>query len=389
VALIQAEVFPSLIDSLKLAIMNMRLLWVFSVTLPLSAFLGCSQHVSQVGSGPVPVPVSPVKPVTRDVAGDAGGNYHAQRLSGDFAGYPAAERFVDKMVAQHGFSREYLYGLLSQAQRKEWTIEYMNKEKPTTKPKPGGWTRYRAKFLDDRHISAGASFWARHASALERASQQYGVSPEHILGIMGVETIYGANLGNHRIIDALSTLAFDYPRRAEYFESELESLLIMSRNERQDPSRPKGSFAGAMGLGQFMPSSFLKYAVDFNGDGLKDLWDPEDAIGSIANYFSEFGWRPGEPVVSPAEVQGNQIEGLTAGFDTKYSLPTLASYGVRPTLNFPADEVSLLKLSVTNGDDYYVGYPNFYVITRYNHSTYYAMAVHQLGQAIKQRYQGR
>ena len=369
--------------------MKTRLSSLLPVTLALSAFWGCSPYVSQVGSGPAPRPEPPAKPASKGLVGDAGGYYFAQRLSGDFAGYPAAERFIDKMVAQHGFSREYLYGLLSQAQRKQWTIEYMNREKPTTKPKPGGWTRYRAKFLDELHISAGASFWAQHASALQRATQEYGVSPEHILGIMGVETIYGANLGNHRIIDALSTLAFDYPRRAEYFESELESLLIMSRKENQDPSRPKGSFAGAMGLGQFMPSSFLKYAVDFNGDGRKDLWDPEDAIGSIANYFSEFGWRTGEPVVSPAEVQGNQAEGLTTGFDTKYSLPTLASYGVRPTLNFSADEVSLLKLSVVDGDDYYVGYPNFYVITRYNHSTYYAMAVHQLGQAIKQRYQGR
>lgn len=369
--------------------MKTRLSSLLPVTLALSVFWGCSPYVSQVGSGAAPRPEPPAKPASKGLVGDAGGYYFAQRLSGDFAGYPAAERFIDKMVAQHGFSREYLYGLLSQAQRKQWTIEYMNREKPTTKPKPGGWTRYRAKFLDDLHISAGASFWAQHASALQRATQEYGVSPEHILGIMGVETIYGANLGNHRIIDALSTLAFDYPRRAEYFESELESLLIMSRKENQDPSRPKGSFAGAMGLGQFMPSSFLKYAVDFNGDGRKDLWDPEDAIGSIANYFSEFGWRTGEPVVSPAEVQGNQAEGLTTGFDTKYSLPTLASYGVRPTLNFSADEVSLLKLSVVDGDDYYVGYPNFYVITRYNHSTYYAMAVHQLGQAIKQRYQGR
>ena len=369
--------------------MKTRLSSLLPVTLALSVFWGCSPHVSQVGSGNAQRSEAPAKPANKGLVGDAGGYYFAQSLSGDFAGHPATERFIDKMVLQHGFSREYLYGLLSQAKRKEWTIEYMNREKPTTKPKPGGWTRYRAKFLDDLHISAGASFWAQHAPALRRASQEYGVSPEHILGIMGVETIYGANLGNHRIIDALSTLAFDYPRRAEYFEGELENFLIMSRNENQDPSRPKGSFAGAMGLGQFMPSSFLKYAVDFNGDGRKDLWDPEDAIGSIANYFSEFGWRTGEPVVSPAEVQGNQVEGLTTGFDTKYSTATLASYGVRPTLNFPADEVSLLKLSVVAGDDYYVGYPNFYVITRYNHSTYYAMAVHQLGQAIKQRYQGR
>lgn len=362
----------------------------------LSALSGCAQHEPPVAPAPQTRPVRhaphqpPIAPETAaESGGDAGGHYSAMRLSGDYASYPAAERFIDKMVAQHGFSREYLYGLLSQAQRKQWTIDYMNREKPTVTPRPGGWTRYRAKFLDELHISAGAAFWSRHARALDRASEQYGVSPEHILGIMGVETIFGANLGSHRIIDALTTLAFDYPRRAEYFEGELESFLIMSRSQQQDPSRPKGSFAGAMGLGQFMPSSFLKYAVDFDGDGRKNLWDPEDAIGSIAHYFAEFGWRPGEPVVSPAIVVGHQVQGLKNGFDTRYSLATLASYGIRPKLDFPAEEVSLLRLSTTQGDDYYVGYPNFYVITRYNHSTYYAMAVHQLGRAIKQRYLGR
>ncbi len=351
------------------------------------AVSGCADYEAPAGTSVVK-PTPRPKPVAAGQAGDAGGHYHATRLSGDFAGYPEAERFVDRMVDEHGFSREYLYGLLSQARRKQWTIEYMNREKPTTKPKPGGWTRYRAKFLDEQHIGAGVAFWSRHAAALERARQAYGVNPEVILGIMGVETIYGANLGNHRVIDALSTLAFDYPRRAEYFASELRDLLIMSRQESQDPSRPVGSFAGAMGLGQFMPSSFLKYAVDFDGDGRTNLWDAEDAIGSIARYFADFGWRPDEPVVSAATVVGDQAEGLKTGFDTHYSLSELSAYGVQPTSGFAADSVSLLKLSTTEGDDYYVGYPNFYVITRYNHSTYYAMAVYQLGQAIKKRYRG-
>ena len=352
----------------------------------LTLLSGCAEHEMKAGTGTV---VRPAPPPTRDAVGDAAGAYHALRLGGDYAGYPGLERFIDRMVSRHGFSREYLYGLFSQARRKAWTIEYMNREKPTVTPGPGGWTRYRAKFLDERHIGAGVDFWSRHAAALQRASQQYGVSPEHILGIMGVETVYGANLGNHRVIDALTTLAFDYPRRAAYFEGELENLLLMARQQHQDPSRPVGSFAGAMGLGQFMPSSFLKYAVDFNGDGRKDLWDPEDAIGSIANYFAGFGWRPGQPVTSPAEVAGSQAEGLKTGFDTRYTLAELASYGIRPKSDVAVDEVSLLKLSATAGDVYYIGYPNFYVITRYNHSTYYAMAVHQLGQAIKQRYLGR
>lgn len=361
---------------------------IFLLAAWLSLNTACVRHEPPTTVVQPSRPAAPAKHHTRTEAGDAGGNYSATRLNGDYAGYPEAERFIDKMVTQHGFTREYLYGLLSQAQRKQWTIDYMNREKPTAKPRPGGWTRYRAKFLDEQHIAAGAAFWSRHAAALERARQEFGVNPEHILGIMGVETIYGANLGNHRIIDALSTLAFDYPRRAEYFSGELESFLIMSRKLGLDPSRPKGSFAGAMGLGQFMPSSFLKYAVDFDGDGRKDLWNPEDTVGSIANYFAAFGWRPGEPVVSPAIVVGNQAEGLQTGFDTRYSLATLASYGIRPKYEHPAETVSLLSLSTTDGDDYYVGYPNFYVITRYNHSTYYAMVVHQLGLAIKRRHQG-
>ena len=347
-------------------------------------FWGCAQIESPV---PVTAP-SQRKPVVSKIeTGDAGGSYFAERLSGDYRGYPKVERFIDKMVLEHGFSREYLYGLLSQAQRKTWTIEYMNREKPTVKQKPGGWSRYRAKFLDERHINQGANFWASHAGSLARAQSEYGVSPEVILGIMGVETIYGANVGTHRVIDALTTLAFDYPRRADYFEGELKDLLIMARKEAMDPSRPKGSFAGAMGLGQFMPSSFLKYAVDFNGDGTVNLWDPDDAIGSIANYFRAFGWRSGEPVAVRAQAPAGIDETVKTGFDTHYSGSDLSAIGVSTSRTLRGDDFSLLKLSAQDGEMFFVGFPNFYVITRYNHSTYYAMAVYELGQAVKRRYQ--
>ena len=315
------------------------------------------------------------------------GHYHARYLTGDYAGYPELERFIDRMANRLGFSREYLYGLFSQAQRKQWTLDYLSHEpKPGAKPRPGAWTRYRAQFLTEKHISTGAAFWSRHSAALRRASEQYGVNPEHIMGIMGVETIYGGNVGNHRIIDALTTLAFDYPRRADYFAEELENFLVMAREEGLDPSQPVGSYAGAMGLGQFMPSSFLRYAVDFDGDGRRDLWNPEDAIGSIANYFAGHGWRPGQPVVSPASVNGPDADTLECGFDKQYPLPFLADHGIRPSLDYPADSVRLLRLKAETGDEYWVGYDNFYVITRYNHSTHYAMAVHQLAGAVKQRY---
>jgi membrane-bound lytic murein transglycosylase B len=318
--------------------------------------------------------------------GDAGGHYSARYLTGDYSGYPALERFIDKMVSEHGYSRDYLYGLFSQARRKQWTLDYLGREpKPTAAPRPGAWTRYRAQFLTEKHIATGAAFWSRHAQTLRRAQAKYGVTPEHIMGIMGVETIYGGNVGNHRIIDALTTLAMDYPRRADYFAGELENFLVMAQGEGLDPSRPVGSYAGAMGLGQFMPSSFLKFAVDFDGDGCKDLWNPVDAIGSIANYFAGHGWRKGQPVASPAVVEGS-VHGLEFGLDRLYALADLAGYGIRPSIYFPADKVRLLRLNAAAGEEYWIGYENFYVITRYNHSTHYAMAVHQLAEAVKQRY---
>jgi membrane-bound lytic murein transglycosylase B len=213
------------------------------------------------------------------------------------------------------------------------------------------------------------------------------VPPEYIVGIIGVETFYGRNVGSHRVIDALSTLAFEYPRRADYFSGELENFLVMARNERIDPLSPKGSYAGAMGLGQFMPSSFLKWAVDFDADGRKDLWEPADAIGSVASYFAAHGWQGGQPVATPASAIGGRARMLDAGFDTRYSLSTLASHDIRPTAQTAQrDDLRLLRLSTYAGDEYWIGYHNFYVITRYNHSTNYAMAVHQLAQAVKQRY---
>ncbi|CAL1240410.1 lytic murein transglycosylase B [Candidatus Methylocalor cossyra] len=292
------------------------------------------------------------------------------------------------MARRHGYSREYLYDLFSQVRRKQWTLDYLSRDSGRRgPPRPGSWSRYRAKFLTEKHIAAGASFWNRHAEALERASRHYGVDPEYILGILGVETFYGNNLGNHRVIDALTTLAFDYPRRSAYFTQELENYLVMTQREGIDPTEPLGSYAGAMGLGQFMPSSFLRFAVDFDGDGRRDLWDATDAIGSIANYFASHGWRPGEPVAAPAIVTRAAARGLETGLDARYPLAVLADYGIRPVLDHPAESVRLLRLSTDAGDEYWVGYDNFYVITRYNHSVHYAMAVHQLAEAVRQRYQ--
>lgn len=320
------------------------------------------------------------------------GRYSATVVSGDFAGSPELERFIDKMASEQGFKRAYLMGLFSQAKRKDWTLNYLQRQDQQAKgpPAPGSWSRYQAKFLDELHISRGSDFWSRHARDLERAQKRFGVPPEYILAILGVETIYGVNVGNHRVIDALSTLAFDYPRRSQYFTQELENYLLMTRAEGVDPGLPVGSYAGAMGFGQFMPSSFLKWAVDFDGDGRRDLWNPVDAIGSVGNYFAQHGWRPGQPVVVRAGGNGARNLALKTGYDTSYQLDQLADAGIRPSGAWTGGEpVRLLKLSANTGDEYWLGGDNFYVITRYNHSTHYAMAVHQLAQAIRRRHGDR
>jgi membrane-bound lytic murein transglycosylase B len=357
---------------------------------------GCTSRPGAVKTPSPPQPTLPAKPPAPS-AGPVRGPadpyaYAARHLTGDYAGHAELEKFIDRMATKHGFPRDYLYGLFSQVERKQTALNLMGPSKPqlsAAPPRPGGWTRYRAKFLTEKHIATGASFWARHEAALQRAYQRYGVSPEYIMGIMGVETIYGGNVGNFRVLDVLATLALDYPRRADYFTGELENFLVMARQEGIDPLRPKGSYAGAMGLGQFMPGSFLKYAVDFDGDGRRDLWNADDAIGSVAHYFASHGWKRGEPVVSPARAKSASARVLESGLDSRYALPVLAGYGIYPTGTVPprVDTVRLLRLSAEAGDEYWLGYDNFYVITRYNHSTYYAMAVHQLAQAVKHRYQ--
>lgn len=366
------------------AIMNRKLPHFLFLLLLLPS---CTSHKPPQDKQPTPIPPTDTlasKPSARMVGG-----YAAKQITGDFAGYPELDAFIGKMEAEHGMSRKYLYGLFSQAHRKQWTLDYMNKQggPSSSPPRPGAWSKYRSQFLTGLHIESGTQFWRQHAPALKRAQQQYGVPPEYILGIMGVETIYGRNMGKDRVLDALTTLAFDYPRRADYFKEELENFLLMAQAEGVDPSQLRGSYAGAMGYGQFMPGSFLKWAVDHDGDGRRDLWQPEDAIGSIANYFAQHGWHTGEPVVSRAATEGEI--GLATGYDKQYSLTELSQAGVTPESTIPAGtNPSLLLLRANDGDEYRLGLNNFYVITRYNHSTHYAMAVYELAQAIKQRYQG-
>jgi len=309
-------------------------------------------------------------------------------VTGDFAGDPAVERFVQRMVSRYGFDPDGLRHVLSRARHKQWIINQMPrsgyKRRQKTRP-TGSWNRYRAKFITSGNIHKGVRFWRRHAKELQRASKKYGVPPEIIVGIIGVETRWGRITGNTRVIDALATLAFDYPRRADFFIEELEHFLIMARSEGFDPFKPQGSYAGAMGYGQFMPSSFREYAVDFNGDGRRDLWNTVDTIGSVANYFKGYGWRSGEPVAFRAVSARNNAT-LEIGFKTRYSLDELAGFGIRPAGGEAGESpASLIRLDVGSDFEYWLGQHNFYVITRYNHSSYYAMAVWQLGNAVKSR----
>ncbi len=321
-------------------------------------------------------------------AGPTTGGGGSGRLTGDFAGYPAAQAFIDRMTTKHGFDRAEVTRTLSRAQHQQWISDLVNKplsSSRSTAPN-GSWTRYRAKFVTDTNIANGAAFWARNEATLRRAEAQYGVPPEAIVGILGVETRWGGYVGKTRIIDALTTMAFDFPRRSAYFTDELESYLVMTRDEGMDPFGPVGSYAGAMGLGQFMPTSFHKYAVDFDGDGHRNLWDTEDAIGSVANYFAGHGWQRGQPVAVRARSSGGEGAIIKAGFDTRYSPASLQAKGIDAIGPTPAvADVSLLRLAGVRAYEYWLGLPNFYVITRYNHSTYYAMAVYQLGQAVRAR----
>lgn len=307
---------------------------------------------------------------------------------GDYGGYAATARLIDKLVREEGFDQAHLEQVFARVERQQWILDFLNKPKgKKSSVSTGAWTRYRAKFLTEANISKGASFWRRYDGVLRRAEAKYGVPPEYVVAIIGVETRYGGYTGKHRVIDALATLAFDYPRRSEFFTGELEAFLIMSRDEGFDPFQPRGSYAGAMGLGQFMPSSFHKWAVDFDGDGKRDLWNPVDAIGSVANYFSDHGWREGEPVIVRARASGSGARAMKTGYDTSYRLDALSGEGVVATAALDGgDRVSLVKLDARGGYEYWLGLKNFYVITRYNHSSYYAMAVHQLAQAVRGRH---
>lgn len=302
-----------------------------------------------------------------------------------YAARPDVDEFIDRMVQQHGFEREPLRQLLSGVERQESILTAIARPAEKTKP----WKDYRKIFLDEQRISRGVEFWMAHRATLERAHRTYGVHPRVVVAILGVETRFGQVMGRYRVLDALSTLAFDYPPRAPFFRKELEQFLLLAREEALNPAQPVGSYAGAMGYGQFMPSSFRNYAVDFDGDGKRDIWtNIDDAIGSVAHYFQAHGWQDGAPVVVPAMVNGDVPPTLFEGRKPETSVAELNRAGVSPRMALdPALKAIPLRLEGDDGLEYWLGLNNFYVITRYNTSKLYAMAVHQLGETIERRMQ--
>ncbi len=307
---------------------------------------------------------------------------HAQA---NYAVHPQAQDFIKAMVSLYGFDQGALTQTFAQTQRKDSILKAI--ARPAEKRK--AWFEYRALFIEKKRIANGRSFLAKNKEVLEQVEKIYGVPAEVIVAITGVETSYGGFTGTFRILDALATLAFDYPPRSPFFTKELEHFLLLSRDEDWDALSKRGSYAGAMGIPQFMPSSYRNHAVDFDGDEIRDLFsNSADIFGSVANYFRNHGWLPGQPVVQKVSVSGTAWRSLLN--DTrfpKHRVAELKAAGVRGLEGYPEDLlVGLIEFDGgNNGLEYWAAFPNFYAITEYNRSLMYAMAVFQLSEAIAGR----
>ena len=297
------------------------------------------------------------------------------------ADLPGIPKFIDEMVEKHQFNKEELVQVFKQAEYRTDVITAITTP-ATVKP----WVEYRASFLNPPRIDGGLAFWKQYATTLQRAEQQYGVPQEIILAVIGVETLYGRRTGRYRTLDALTTLAFDYPRRGEFFRNELAEYLMLAREQNFTLLDIKSSYAGALGIPQFMPSSYRKYAVDFNGNGKIDILnEPEDAIGSIANYLKQYGWKTGEPIAQLARLKEKYSIGR---FSDPHSLPAWLEVGIEPVSKLPVDTPPawLIDFTVDAGKEYWLTYNNFRVIALYNNSNFYAMTVYQLSEILRSAY---
>jgi len=297
---------------------------------------------------------------------------------------PEIKDFINQIAVQDSLKKRQLRKLLAAAQYQPAILEAM--DRPAEKAKT--WYEYRTIFVSEKRIHEGAEFWLAHRQDLDGASISSGVAPEYLAAILGVETYYGRQTGNYRVLDALATLAFDYPPRAKFFRDELEQFILLTRDLKMNPLAIKGSYAGAMGAPQFMPSNYRRYAVDASEDGRIDLWNNwPDVCASIGNYLKEHGWNPGEPILSEATVDPDKAADLDGRkLVLAETVGSLKEKGVSFDSSLPPDAPALLiAADEPDGVHWRVGYNNFYVITRYNHSPLYAMAVYELAAAIKQR----
>jgi peptidoglycan lytic transglycosylase B len=287
--------------------------------------------------------------------------------------------FIEETSRDLGFSRQQLESLLAQAETKQAILDAISRPAERVVP----WWEYRERFLTEKRILQGTDFWIAHGEALRRIPDANVAAS--VVGILGVETSFGRITGRYRVIDALSTLAFDYPPRSEFFRGELQQFLLLSREESVDPRTALGSYAGAMGAPQFVSSSYRNFAIDGDGNGKRDLWNSwDDVIGSVANYLLVHGWREGEPVVVTAAFEGNDLSRFkTSKLELNETVQSLRDKGVRFETTLPADAPALLIVAEgKDGPVYRVGFNNFYALTRYNRSPMYAMAVHDLGHAV-------
>ncbi len=302
--------------------------------------------------------------------------------AGDYSQRDDVNQFIERMVSEHKFDRSYLQALFAQAEKKQSIIDAISRPAEKTLQ----WHQYRKIFLKPRRTKQGAAFFQQYHDTLLRAEKVYGVDPLIIVAILGVETRYGALRGSYRVIDSLSTLGFDYPPRGKFFRKQLEEYLLMVREQKFDAAELQGSYAGAMGYGQFIPSSYRSFAIDFDDDGVVDIWDnPVDAIGSVANYFSVHHWQSGAAITGRARVSKDRDHSvITKSLKPKLSLAELAAKGYHSVEPFDSSEkATVMQLQAEKGEEFWLGLKNFYVITRYNHSHLYAMAVYQLSREIE------
>ena len=311
--------------------------------------------------------------------------FHIAGANTGFQGNPELKKFINEMVTKHDFDGAELTNWFKQVKPRPDIIKAISSPAEALP-----WYKYRPIFLTKSRIKGGVEFWGQHADTLARAEKVYGVPPEIIVAIIGVESRYGKYKGKYPVMEALATLAFNYPKRSKFFRSELEQFLLLTREEKINPLSLKGSYAGAMGEPQFISSSYRRYAVDFDNDGKRDLWNnTTDIIGSVANYFGKHGWKKGETIAVRANTKKAQINGkgfrslVKSGVKPKHKLKFMQQQGIKANKKLPGDQLAaLIELTTKNKPEHWLGLHNFYVITRYNHSELYAMAVYQLGSEI-------